>query len=202
MKIRTSYILVLIAMLLGGIAFRLRVAEVPHTAPEQALLSVTEEPVMDPLPPVQAVPVHLSTNKPAPAEKPEIAAPAKKIKPVPHPPTRPARQYWERQAQIFSQQQNNLTREKNPAKRQQLIQMLARYARIDTLHALEWAMNLEDPAERRKALEAINRNSLTGIGARIEVDHSGLPKIRETTILSAIDSTGLVEPGDYIFRHG
>ena len=40
--------------------------------------------------------------------------------------------------------------------------------------------------------------ALTGIGARIEMDDTGLPKIRETTILSAVDSSGMVAAGDYI----
>ncbi len=69
---------------------------------------------------------------------------------------------------------------------------------MDTPSTLDWAMGLEDPEERRAAFEAINDNALTGIGARIETDETGLPKIRETTILSAVASTGQVEAGDYI----
>ena len=59
-------------------------------------------------------------------------------------------------------------------------------------------MALQDPSEQRAALEAINQSSLSGIGARIETDDTGFPRIRETTVLSAIAATGLVEPGDYI----
>jgi C-terminal processing protease CtpA/Prc len=59
-------------------------------------------------------------------------------------------------------------------------------------------MSLEDTEEKRAALKAINQNALAGIGARIKVDETGFPKITETTILSAIASTGQVESGDYI----
>jgi len=69
---------------------------------------------------------------------------------------------------------------------------------MDTPGTLDWAMGLEDPEEWRAGLEAINKNALTGIGARIEMDETGLPKVGETTILSAVASTGQVEPGDYI----
>ena len=50
----------------------------------------------------------------------------------------------------------------------------------------------------RAALDAINKNALVGIGARIQTDETGLPKIVDTTVLSAIASTGMTEPGDYI----
>lgn len=59
-------------------------------------------------------------------------------------------------------------------------------------------MGLADPADRRRALEAINVHALTGIGARIQLDDTGFPLIRETTVMSPVASTGLVEPGDYI----
>jgi C-terminal processing protease CtpA/Prc len=59
-------------------------------------------------------------------------------------------------------------------------------------------MSLENPEEKRAALEAINKHALSGIGARIEIDETGMPKIRETTVLSAVASTGQVESGDYI----
>jgi C-terminal processing protease CtpA/Prc len=75
---------------------------------------------------------------------------------------------------------------------------MAGHVRVNTLQSLEWAMSLTDPAERRAALEAINKMSLSGIGARIEVDETGFPKIRETTVLSAVAATGQVAPGDYI----
>ncbi len=75
---------------------------------------------------------------------------------------------------------------------------MARHVRFDTLAAIDWAMNLSDPEEQRIALEAINKHALVGIGAEIEMDATGYPKIRKTTPMSAVGSTGMVEPGDYI----
>jgi C-terminal processing protease CtpA/Prc len=111
---------------------------------------------------------------------------------------RKAERYWQQHAQNFDRQLARLSQEKNPDQRNSLIQSIARYVRMDTLSVIDWAMGLQDPDERKAALSAINKNALNGIGARIEVDETGLPKIQETTILSAIDSSGLVEPGDYI----
>jgi len=75
---------------------------------------------------------------------------------------------------------------------------MAQYVRTDTLSTLDWAATIEDPAERRAAMEAINDNALTGIGAMIEVDQTGFPKITDTTILGAVESSDKVAPGDYI----
>ena len=75
---------------------------------------------------------------------------------------------------------------------------MAMNVRIDTLSTLDWAMSLEDPAEKRAAMESINRYALVGIGAWLDVDETGLPKIKETTILSGLASTGMAESGDYI----
>ena len=119
-------------------------------------------------------------------------------KPVPARMQDPARRYWERLAQQFDQQREQLAREEDPVKRMNLIRSMSRYVRVDTLSAIEWAMSIEDPVERRAALEAVNANSLSGIGARIEIDKTGLPRIRETTVLSAVAATGQVEAGDYI----
>ena len=91
-----------------------------------------------------------------------------------------------------------LNQEADPAKRTNLIQAMAKNIRIDTLSTLDWAMGLEDPEEQRAALDAINKNALVGIGARLQVDETGLPRIMETTVLSALASTGMTEPGDYI----
>ncbi|RKX46195.1 MAG: hypothetical protein DRP64_03540 [Verrucomicrobia bacterium] len=91
-----------------------------------------------------------------------------------------------------------LNEENDPAKRMNLIRVMGRNVRIDTLSTLDWAMGMEDPEEQRAALDAINQNALVGIGARIQTDETGLPKIVDTTILSAIASTGMAEPGDYI----
>ena len=75
---------------------------------------------------------------------------------------------------------------------------MAQHVRFDTLNAIDWATNLADPEERRIAMEAINKSALVGIGAKLEMDATGYPKIQETTPMSAVGSTGMVEPGDYI----
>lgn len=106
--------------------------------------------------------------------------------------------YWDEMARNFNRQLDQLDREQNPKRRLSLIQTLARYVQIDTLTALDWAATLTDPQEQRAALNAINQHALTGIGARIDSDETGLPVIRKTTILSAVESTGQVEAGDYI----
>jgi C-terminal processing protease CtpA/Prc len=98
----------------------------------------------------------------------------------------------------FDQQAERLNNETDPVERAQLIESLTEYVQVDTPRTIEWAMSLEDPDERYLAMEAINRNALTGIGAKLAVDATGYPKIRDTTPLSAIGSTGMVEPGDYI----
>ena len=106
--------------------------------------------------------------------------------------------YWKRAAAHFSKQQERLDEEQNEARRKNLIRSMAAYVRTDTPRAIEWAMSLTDPTEQRLALESINKYALTGIGVRIEKDDTGFPRIRETTVLSAADATGMVESGDYI----
>jgi C-terminal processing protease CtpA/Prc len=108
------------------------------------------------------------------------------------------RRYWEQQARRFDQMVERLNQADLPEERDRLIRSMAGHVRINTLQALQWAMDLTDPAEKRAALEAINEKALSGIGARIEVDATGFPKIRETTVLSAVAATGQVAPGDYI----
>jgi C-terminal processing protease CtpA/Prc len=131
------------------------------------------------------------------AAVPGIRQAPRRTQPAPSRQTTQAR-YWEQAANNFEKQWLRLNGEENPARRKQLVEIMARNVRMDTLATLDWAMSLDDPAERTAALQAINQNALSGIGARIEMDKTGFPKIRETTILSAIDSTGLVESGDYI----
>ena len=109
-----------------------------------------------------------------------------------------AMNYWQYAARRFEQQEDMLSQETGPSQRLNLIQTMSGNVRIDTLSTLDWAMTLENPEERRAALDAINKNALVGIGARIHVDETGLPKIVETTVLSAVASTGMTEPGDYI----
>lgn len=106
--------------------------------------------------------------------------------------------YWQRVAQRFNRYDEMLNEEENPKRRMKLIRAMAGYVQVDTLSTLDWAMSLEDPDEQRYAMEAINRNALVGIGANIRMDETGLPKIMNTTVLSAVASTGMVEPGDYI----
>lgn len=167
--------------------------------------------------PVEAKPIKHSPlklkaeTKPEPAPQPVPPAPVKRppakvatrtaAKPPPDPEEarRTAlRRYWEHQARQFDRQNAQLMREENPTRRKNLIKAMSRYVRVDTMSAIDWAMNMADPEERKAALEAINKNALSGIGARIEVDETGIPLIRETTVLSAAAATGRVEAGDYI----
>jgi len=156
------------------------------------------EPRQDVRPAIPALPKPV-TKKPEPKAPPKIVAP--KVNEHPKPATannRAAMQYWKRVAQRFEQQEKMLNQETDPARRMNLIRTMARNVRIDTPSTLEWAMNLDNPKERQMAMESINDNALAGIGARLEMDETGLPRIRETTVLSAVASTGSVEPGDYI----
>jgi len=107
-------------------------------------------------------------------------------------------EYWRRAEDQFSLQWDRLDGTMDPDQRAQLISRMAQYVRMNTLDTIHWAMNLEDSGERRLALEAINKYALSGIGARITADATGYPKIAETTVLSAVGSTGMVESGDYI----
>jgi C-terminal processing protease CtpA/Prc len=113
------------------------------------------------------------------------------------PPPDPALLRWDRMARKFEQQEQ-FARETDPAKRLNLIRAMSSYVRIDTLTAIDWAIGLQDPSELQVALEAINNKALVGIGAKIQVDETGFPRIRETTVMSAVGATGQVEPGDYI----
>lgn len=106
--------------------------------------------------------------------------------------------YWKQQERQFNNLVDRLANETDPRRRQSLINAIARHIRVDTLATLDWVSTLETAEEQRAALEAINRNALVGIGARIEVDSTGLPLIRETTIMSAVEATGMVAAGDYI----
>ncbi len=157
------------------------------------------EPVQPPPKPV--------IEKPADIPPPQITAiqpkpePEIEIPPEPPPPEPPRpnyNAYWEQQERSFKNRMEQLANETDPAKREALIRQLGQYVRIDTLAAINWAMSLEDPEEQRMALEAINQNALTGIGARIEMGERGYPQIRDTTVLSAVGATGMVKSGDYI----
>ena len=201
MKKHAVHILMVIAALAMGMAYRYRGTVSLQPAGEDATpipAQVVNEPRKDvhaAIPP----PPKPVTEKPEPMAPSKIVAPRikeqpKAVMPIP----RPAAHYWQQAARRFEQQGEMLSQETDPAKRMNLIQTMARNVRIDTLSTLDWAMSLEDPAEQRAAMEAINKNALVGIGARIQVDETGLPKIVDTTVLSAVASTGMTEPGDYI----
>jgi hypothetical protein len=158
-------------------------AEAPVAAP--AKIVTKPEPIPKPEPIIIAQtdpPDHLVKPPPTPAEKQR----SRMIK------------HWERQSKNFDRQIAQLSREKNPQRRLNLIRAMSYFVKTDTLAALDWAASLENPAEQRAAMEAINKNALTGIGATIALDETGYPKIKQTTILSALESTGMAEPGDYI----
>ncbi len=197
MKKHAVQILMVTAALAMGMAYRYqhRHAE-KETTPLQD--QAANEPKLDVRAAIPPRPKPMA-KKPESKAPPKIAAPQVKGQPktaaVNH---RPAAQYWQNVARRFEQQGKMLDQANDPAARMNLIRAMARNVRIDTLSTLDWAMGLEDPAEQRAALDAINKNALVGIGARLQVDETGLPKITETTVLSAVASTGMTEPGDYI----
>jgi C-terminal processing protease CtpA/Prc len=156
----------------------------PVTLDRDVVVPVPEAVVHHTPPPKQVIaPV---VEKPTP---PKAAAAA---------PPDPALLRWNRMARKFEQQQEQLALETDPAKRLKLIRALSSYVRIDTLTAIDWAIGLQDPYEQQAALEAVNHKALVGIGAKIQVDETGFPRIRETTVMSAVAATGQVEAGDYI----
>jgi C-terminal processing protease CtpA/Prc len=213
MTTRSICILVLFAGLGLGAVLGLRPApaeDCPETEAVIAQLPAPPEPVREPEPPPDPPALVVVEHKEPeePVERVVMAQPpAPKPKPVAAAPTRISRKeqrkramerYYGQMERNFGRQMNQLDQAETPEQRQQLIHALAKYVRVDTVAALDWAATLSDPEEKRVALEAINKNALTGIGARIETDETGLPKIKQTTILSAVESTGRVEPGDYI----
>ncbi|VGO16077.1 hypothetical protein PDESU_04667 [Pontiella desulfatans] len=210
MKTVTPYILLIGAALGMGAAYRMRQRPEPEpAAPPSATEQVRETPTEPEKDEPLVVVRKTAPPPPKPIEPPEPAeirgkAPAKEAAPQQSTPKavqrrpRPAPNYWEIAARRFSQKQDMLNREQNPDRRLALIQSMSANVRIDTPSTIDWAMGLEDPEERRVALEAINKNALVGIGARIHMDETGVPRIMDTTVLSAIDSTGMTQPGDYI----
>jgi C-terminal processing protease CtpA/Prc len=207
MNIRRIIIILAAATLgAGGVYQLLRPADRPHageTVNLQRSLTTAPERV-DSGAKRKELSASLTEPKPKPTQKaaitPAKAAPSASMTPPERePPKRPdPAQYWEVQARRFNRLLERFAGEQDPSRRKALIRALAGYVRIDTLGTLDWAMSLQDPYEKNAALEAISKSSLSGIGARIETDETGFPKIRETTVLSAIAATGQVEPGDYI----
>ncbi len=201
MKKHALQILMVAAALAMGVAYRYRHAMF-HRPVEEEPVPLQAQEVSKPIPDVRAAIPPLpkpAAQKPEPQAPPRIAAPPVGKQPADAEASRRrALQYWRLAAQRFEKQGIMLDRESDPARRMNLIQTMARNVRIDTLNTLDWAMGLEDQTEQRAALNAINKNALVGIGARIQADETGLPKIVDTTVLSAIASTGMTEPGDYI----
>jgi len=208
MKIHAAYFLMIVVALGIGIERTVSLRRASEEVTDiQAPVDVSEK--GPDVPHLDARPTRYSLPEPAPEpviEKPAPPVPVKVAVPAPQTPPKTAtenmqdaaRRYWAAQAQRFDRQQDRLSREEDPARRINLIRAMAGYVRVNTPSALDWAMGLENREERRAALEAINKKSLSGIGARIETDETGYPKIRDTTVLSAVGATGLVEPGDYI----
>lgn len=193
MKIRVVHILIIIATVGVGAVLLNQPPPPDPVVPEQEPVEeiIELKPEVRPIPPVAPNPViqeKVAPTPPPPEPKKKKTANTRRVN------TR----YWERAALQFERQWQALYDEADPNRRLNLIQTMARNVRIDTPGTLDWAMSLTDPAEMRAALEAINENALVGIGAHIRVDETGLPKIMDTTALSAIASTGMSEPGDYI----
>ena len=107
-------------------------------------------------------------------------------------------QYWETVIGRFNRQKERLDSETDQTKRSRIIKNTARHVRFDTLNTIEWAISLESEEEQKMAIEAINRNALTGIGARIATDETGYPCIRDMTVLGAMETSGAAQTGDHI----
>lgn len=196
---RIAIILVVAAALAGGVAYRFARPPVhpPPPAPAPAAPIQIDTPNAETLPPKpSAFPGTFLPPRPNSISKEADLPPAEPDRPTTQRQT--AARYWQQQALRFDRQKQQLERETDETRRRNLIRKMARYVRTDTLGAIDWAMGLENPEERQAALKAINDNALTGIGARLEMDETGLPRIKETTVLSAVGSSGQVEPGDYI----
>jgi hypothetical protein len=202
MKFRTLYILLVTTFLGAGLTYYLKKTS-PQNPQEEAVIprqadELKTAAIESPQKELKKQPV---LPEPAPTLQKTLPKPPKPVvaKKVPKPKgPRPRPDYWAVRAQQFNRQLNMLNSEEDLKRRDKLIQNISQYVRVDTLSTIEWAMGLEDPEERYAALEAINKNALNGIGARIEMGPNGRPKIRETTILSAVGSSGQVEPGDTI----
>lgn len=183
------------AALLIGLGIGAAVLLQQDDAPEEPQTAAAEPaPAPEPAPPAAEPEIKTEPEKPDP-QKVELV---QKTDQKPAPPKPDYSRYWKQQEKNFNNLLNRLAKETDPRKRRNLINALARHIRVDTLATLDWISMLESEEEQRTALEAANKYALVGIGARIEVDDSGLPLIRETTILSAIEATGMVSAGDYI----
>jgi C-terminal processing protease CtpA/Prc len=179
----------------------------PEPAPEVTPVVAASAPAPPPAP----EPVEI---KPEPKPEPEPVAVVETNKPVQEiiikatpPPAIKTQQeqrleqqkkYWAHVQTRFLAKMDQLAREKNPQRRQQLIRQIAQYVRMDTLATLDWIATLNSPEEQKLAMEELNKHALVGIGARIEKDQTGLPAIRDTTLLGAIETSGQVQKGDHI----
>lgn len=192
MKIQITAAAAAAGLAIGAVLLLQEPAPEPRTAAEEpaavpaAVQAVPRAP--EPAPP------QLPEPEPEP-EKTELAA---KNNQKPPPPKPDYARYWKQQELNFDNQLRRLEKETDPQKRLALIRAMARYIRVNTLATLDWISMLESEEEQRTALEAVNQFALVGIGARLEFDSTGLPKIQETTIMSAIEATGMAAAGDYI----
>ncbi len=201
-KKHAVYVLIFAIFTMARMVYCFRHAAPHRPVEEQTTLAQTPtiQPEKDPSTPPQDLRAAIPPSpKPAPKQPepqapPNIAEPSQELTPN----QRRLKAYWQRLAHRFNRYDEMLDQEENPAMRMRLIRAMSRYVQTDTLSTLDWAMSLEDPAEQRFAMEAINKNALVGIGAKIQMDETGFPKILNTTVLSAVASTGMVEPGDYI----
>jgi C-terminal processing protease CtpA/Prc len=200
MKKYAIQILLAAATLAAGIFFHERPAQIEPQAPPPKSIEqkIKEEPL--PATPPSPPPQEVQAQRPITPPPPEITPP-QQATPPPQKLTasqQQAARYWQHVTQRFKRQKIELDQENDPNKRLNRIRSMAKNIRIDTPRTLEWAMALENPKERRAALNAINQNALVGIGAKIKTDETGLPKIMDTTVMSAVASTGMTQPGDYI----
>ena len=203
MKIKAIHITVAAAVLVAGWIYRFHSGRWPAKETCSSLLVQADAPEKEPQAPRLDAFATISPPPKSLAKEPKV--PAKVALPRAHEQPkgvtekqRRATQYWQRVARRFEHQRSLLGQEDDQAKRKNLIRAMAMNIRIDTLSTLDWAMSMEDTAEKRAAMESINRYALIGIGAWLDVDGTGLPKIKEATILGGLASTGMAESGDYI----
>ncbi len=196
MSLRTT-IPVLVAITLAGGASLLWLSQRDGPEPERPDTKPTiETPRKTTVPPPTPIPTHRHDKMPESIEK---------VLPEQRPPSsadierrRRAIAAWRSHSTQFNQLLAQLETERDPAMRKNLIRSLAAYVRVDTLGAIEWATALGDADEQRAALEAIGHYALSGVGARLEADPSGYPRIAETTVLGAMAANGQAGSGDYI----
>ena len=203
--VKTGVIGILIVSAVAGTVVLFRAQPIAEPVPSIVAVTPPEPVVLIPeikAPEIPSAPEKVPEPKVVEAEPvQEIVIKAKPAPPLYSPEEQriaEQKRYWQHISSRFKAKMDLLANETDPRKRMQLIRQIAPYVRMDTLATLDWVSTLETAEEQRRALEAVNQNALIGIGARIEKDETGLVKIRDTTILSAVGSSGKVENGDYI----